>query len=69
MKIVDGVDVSGCTDYCINKCFDEPNCTFKKLKRCEQKLEKIKEIVVANYSCKCALEELMNVFIEGAENE
>ena len=50
---------------CIAKGFElaEEN---KKLK---EKLEKIKDIVVANYTCKCALEELMNIFIEGAEDE
>ena len=58
------------------ECCLVPECYYKQLKSLEQenaklkeKLEKIKDIVVANYTCKCALEELMNVLIEGAEDE
>lgn len=72
MKIIDGADVSGCTDYCINKCFDEPNCTFKQLKRCKAKLEKIKEIAKENNICEgfgcIPMYKILKV-IEGAENE
>lgn len=52
--IIDGVDVSKYTRYVRNKyfsccnierCQDNPNCMLKKLKRAEQKLEKIKNVV------------------------
>lgn len=50
---------------CIDKAFElaEEN---KKLK---EKLEKIKNIVVANYTCKCALEDIINIFEEGVEDD
>lgn len=57
--IIDGVDVNQCAyfgeesacchideEYCIN-----PNCYFKQLKRAEQKLEKIKDIIYDKESC------------------
>ena len=58
--IIDSVDVSVCDELHINKantiicditgylCEDRPNCYYKQLKRKEQKLAKIKRILVIN---------------------
>lgn len=54
-KTIDGVDVSECCNYDDTQfwecepsychCEELPNCNYKQLKRAEQKLEKIKEIL------------------------
>lgn len=64
------------------KCENNPNCNFKQRKRAEQKLEKIKDIIIqCTKSAKCAdckyddecggylsLSEMMSKIIEGEEN-
>ena len=60
--IIDGVDVSGCEHYedlnCSAyrdscgyplDCKDKPNCYYKQLKRKEEKIEKIQEVLDTYY--------------------
>ena len=78
--IIDGVDVSRCTKYahkeniCLQNylfCTSFHDCDYKKLKKCEQKLEKIKEICQTydqNGVYYNLTEDILKV-IEGAEDE
>ncbi len=66
--IIDGIDISGC-EYCLKMtkcrctiqrdvykclCEENPNCYYKQLKRKEQNLTEIKEIVKnMNKECFC----------------
>lgn len=84
-KTIDGVDVSECCNYDDTQfwecepsychCEELPNCNYKQLKRAEQKLDKIKDVVtdidgiIQNYETSYDLSVDILQIIEDKENE
>lgn len=90
-QIIDGIDVSECIYFRMNNkmpmcracnsgvgspyCEYHKDCYYKQLKRAEQKLEKIEEVITHHY-CNpqiahtgCKYDEMILQIIEGKENE